>query len=203
MKPQKSRPAAGKRFFLILLAVFFLWTVLVGSRIYAFAQVSDTAPADAAVILGAAVYRDRPSPVFRERINHGIELYRSGQVDYLIFTGGLGNRDNIAESEAARAYALASGVPAGRILIETASIDTESNLAEARRIADEMGFERVLVVSDPFHMKRAMAIADDLGMNASASPTTTSRYRSVRSQAIFLIREIYFYSAYFFESAFQ
>ena len=174
----------------------FLWSLSIGSSIYTFSQVSDPEIADAAIVLGAAVYRDRPSPVFRERINHGIELFLAGQVQYLIFTGGLGNRDNIAESEAARAYAIANGVPADRILIETNSVDTLSNLSEAKRIITEMGFDRVLVVSDPMHMKRALAMADDVGLNASASPTTTSRYRSVRSQAIFLIREIYFYSAY-------
>ena len=186
----------ARRLLLLFFAGFILWSVLLGSRIYAFAQVSDPAPADAAIVLGAAVYRDRPSPVFRERINHGIELFRSGQVQYLIFTGGLGSRDNIAESEAARAYAIANGVPGDRIRIETVSVDTESNLAEAGRIAEALGFDRLLVVSDPFHMKRAMAIAEDLGLNAAASPTSPSRYRSVRAQAIFLIREVYFFSGY-------
>jgi uncharacterized SAM-binding protein YcdF (DUF218 family) len=190
-------------FLLALLAGTFLWSVLLGGRIYAFAQVSDPEPADAAVVLGAAVYRDQPSPVFRERINHAVELYRSGQVAYLIFTGGLGNRDNIAESEAARDYAIQQGVPSERILIETVSTTTQENLAEARGIIESMGFDRVLVVSDPLHMLRAMAIADDLGLNASASPTTTSRYESVRSQGIFLLREVYFYSAFLIQRAFS
>jgi len=189
------------RFLLTLLAGTFLWSALLGGRIYAYAQVSDPAPADAAVVLGAAVYRDQPSPVFRERINHAVELYRGGQVGYLIFTGGVGTRDSVAESEAARVYAIESGVPAERILIETVSTDTEGNLAETQKIMQAMGFDRILVVSDPFHMLRAMAIAADLGLNASASPTTTSRYESVRSQGIFLVREIYFYSAYLLSSA--
>ena len=189
------------RFLLTLLAGTFLWSALLGGRIYAYAQVSDPEPADAAVVLGAAVYREQPSPVFRERINHAVELYRDGQVGYLIFTGGVGTRDSVAESEAARVYAIESGVPAERILIETVSTDTEGNLAETQKIMQAMGFDRVLVVSDPFHMLRAMAIAADLGLNASASPTTTSRYESVRSQGIFLVREIYFYSAYLLSSA--
>ena len=189
------------RFLLTLLAGTFLWSALLGGRIYAYAQVSDPEPADAAVVLGAAVYRDQPSPVFRERINHAVELYRDGQVGYLIFTGGVGTRDSVAESEAARDYAIESGVPEERILIETVSTDTEGNLAETQKIMQAMGFDRILVVSDPFHMLRAMAIAADLGLNASASPTTTSRYESVRSQGIFLVREIYFYSAYLLSSA--
>jgi uncharacterized SAM-binding protein YcdF (DUF218 family) len=191
-----NRRFSWPKFLLAVLAGTFLWSALLGGRIYAYAQVSDLEPADAAVVLGAAVYRDRPSPVFRERINHAVELYRSGRVAYLIFTGGFGPGDNFAEAEAARDYAIESGVPEERILIETVSTDTEENLSEAQKIVTAMGFERVLIVSDPLHMLRAMAIATDLGLNASASPTTTSRYESFRSQAIFLVREIYFYSAY-------
>jgi uncharacterized SAM-binding protein YcdF (DUF218 family) len=203
MPPPKHRRFSWTRTLLFLLAGFVLWSALLGGRIYAYAQVSDPTPADAAVVLGAAVYRDRPSPVFRERINHAVELYRTGQVRYLIFTGGLGTRDNVAESQAARDYAVASGVPADRIRIETVSTDTESNLSEAGKIIAEMGLERVLVVSDPLHMLRAMAIAADQGLDASASPTTTSRYESIRSQGIFLVREIYFYSAYLISSVFS
>jgi uncharacterized SAM-binding protein YcdF (DUF218 family) len=196
-----KRRFSWPKFLLALLAGTFLWSVLLGGRIYAYAQVSDPQPADAAVVLGAAVYRDRPSPVFRERINHAVELYRSGRVAYLIFTGGFGPGDNFAEAEAARDYAIESGVPDEVILIETVSTDTEENLAEAGKIIEAMGFERVLVVSDPLHMLRAMAIAADLGLDASASPTTTSRYESIRSQAVFLVREIYFYSAYLVQRA--
>lgn len=196
MLNKKHRRFSWRIFLLTLISGIFLWSVLLGGRIYTYARVSDPAPAAAAIVLGAAVYREQPSPVFRERINHAIDLYFSGQVKYLIFTGGLGTRDNITESEAAREYAIQNGVPADKILIEIVSTNTIENLTEARGIIEAMGFDRVLVVSDPFHMKRAMAIASDVGLNASASPTTTSRYESVRSQGIFLIKEVYFYSVY-------
>jgi uncharacterized SAM-binding protein YcdF (DUF218 family) len=196
--PPNTRRRFWPRVALLLIAAPCLWIALLGGRIYTYGWVSDSTPADAAVVLGAAVYRDRPSPVFRERINHAVDLYRSGRVGYLIFTGGFGPGDNFAESEAARDYAIASGVPAEAILIETVSTDTEENLAEAREIVAEMGFERILVVSDPLHMLRAMSIAADLGLDAASSPTPTSRYESLRTQMIFLAREIYFYSAYLF-----
>lgn len=201
--PSTKRRLSWPVFILALVAGACLWSVLLGGRIYAYAQVSDPEPADAAVVLGAAVFRGQPSPVFRERINHAIALYRSGQVEYLIFTGGLGTRDEIAESEAARAYAIENGIPPDRILIETVSTDTEENLTEAGKIIAANGFARVLIVSDPLHMLRAMAIAHDLGLDASASPTTTSRYESLRSQAVFLVREVYFYSAYLIQQAFS
>jgi uncharacterized SAM-binding protein YcdF (DUF218 family) len=109
----------------------------------------------------------------------------------------------VAESEAARDYAIENGVPAERIRIETVSTDTEGNLSEAGKIISMMEFERVLIVSDPLHMLRAMTIAADLGLDAAASPTPTSRYESVRTQAIFLVREVYFYSAFLIHRAFS
>ncbi|MBI5927905.1 MAG: YdcF family protein [Chloroflexi bacterium] len=166
------------------------------AQIYHYSSKQDHQPADAAIVLGAAVYRERPSPVFRERINHAIELYQTGQVNYLIFTGGVGNRDAIAESEAARNYALQMGVPHEAILIETRSTNTTENLMQAKHLVGENDLGRVLVVSDPLHMKRAISIARDLGLDAYPSPTPTTRYRTWRSKSSFLIRETYFYSRY-------
>lgn len=166
------------------------------AQIYRYASETADGPADAAIVLGAAVYNERPSPVFRERINHAINLYRTGNVKYLIFTGGIGNRDEIAESEAARNYALQHGIPPEAILIETTSTTTSENLRQAKRLVEEYNLGRVLVVSDPLHMKRAMTIATELGLDASPSPTPTTRYRTWRSQSSFLIRETYFYSLF-------
>lgn len=165
-------------------------------QVYSYSLERDTTPADAAIVLGAAVYRDRPSPVFRERINHAIDLYHDGTVKFIIFTGAVGNRDELAEAEVARTYAMQRGVPAEAILIETISTTTEENLREAGRILEENNLGRVLIVSDPLHMKRAILTARDLGLDAHPSPTPTSRYRTWRSQLTFLLRETYFYTTY-------
>ncbi len=105
-----------------------VWLVLVSASVLTYALQRDEQPADAAIVMGAAVYRDRPSPVFRERINHAIELYQQGTVRALIFTGGRDAYDSIAESEAARTYAVQAGVAGADIFIETLSTDTEENL---------------------------------------------------------------------------
>ena len=157
---------------------------------------SSYAPADAAVVLGATVFRDRPSPVFRERINHAINLYRQGIVENIIFTGGLAGNDRLAESEAAREYAITQGVPAERIFIETESYSTCRNLLGAKRIIEENGMDQVLIVSDPLHMRRTMWLAESIGLQALSSPTPTSRYRSFDRKAAFLMREVYSYGAY-------
>ena len=104
--------------------------------------------------------------------------------------------DELAESEAARNYAIAQGVPAKNIFIETESNNTCLNLVEAKRIMEENDMDQVLIVSDPLHMRRTMWLAERIGMNALSSPTPTSRYRSFDRQASFLLREIYSYGAY-------
>ena len=164
--------------------------------IYSYRNTTSDVRADAAIVLGAAVWGDELSPVFRERVNHAIELYRSGRVRKLIFTGGQGNRGEQAESFAARQYARQSGVPAGDILIEDSSHNTYENLLYAKRVADDHGLNKVLIVSDPLHMKRAMAMAGDMGMEAYPSPTPTTRYQSLKSQVGLLARETYFYIGY-------
>jgi uncharacterized SAM-binding protein YcdF (DUF218 family) len=185
-----------KGFLRVSLAILLLYLSSLAKDIYSFSLTSNMTPSDAAVVMGATVFRNRPSPVFRERINHAINLYRQGMVRYLIFTGGLAGNDELAESEAARNYAIAQGVPEEHIFIETASNNTCLNLLEAQRIMEENGMEQALIVSDPLHMRRAMWLAESIGMKAQASPTPTSRYESFDRKARFLIREVYSYGAY-------
>src|SRR5678815_1180870 len=92
----------------IIFSVAVLMAGLLAWRIYSFGNTSSNSQADAAVVLGAAVWTANVSPVFRERINHAINLYRKGQVRKLIFTGGQGNPGEPTESSAARNYALQS-----------------------------------------------------------------------------------------------
>ena len=178
----------------------FTIVVLVASvlawRIHSFGSVSSEAPADAAVVLGAAVWTTEVSPVFRERINHAIHLYRQGRVRKLIFTGGQGNPGEPTESSAARDYALLSGLPASDILIEENSHTTYENILNAKQLADTHGIRSVLIVSDPLHMKRAMAMAVDVGLAANPSPTPSTRYQGLSSKLGLLAHETYYYSGY-------
>jgi len=114
-------------------------------------------------------------------------------VDYLILTGGRGDGDAEAESAVARRYAIAAGVPAERILTESTSTITAENLAEACGLMRQQGLHDALVVSDPLHMKRAMTLAQDIGITAYAAATPTSRYRSWNTKARSLAYETFFY----------
>ncbi|MGB3165282.1 MAG: YdcF family protein [Alteraurantiacibacter sp.] len=168
------------------------WFGAIGYWIAVGPQAKPNARADVAIVLGAAVNGSEPSPVFRERIRHAIALHEAGRVERLLFTGGLGKGDAVAESGAARVYALAQGVPADAILVEARSATTRQNLVEAKGVMQREGIATAILVSDPLHMRRAMEMAEAMGLEAQASATPTTRYRSLATQAPFLLREIYF-----------
>jgi len=187
---------------LLIAAIVILVFGVLASRIYSFGNTRSDASADAAIVLGAAVWSSGVSPVFRERINHGIDLYRTGKVRKLIFTGGQGNSGEPTESSAARDYALQSGVPAQDILIEEKSHTTYENIRYAKQVADAHNIKRVLIVSDPLHMKRAVLMAQDVGLIAQPSPTPTTRYQGLKSQFGLLVHETYYYIGYLIRRSF-
>jgi uncharacterized SAM-binding protein YcdF (DUF218 family) len=151
----------------------------------------DARTADAALVLGAAVFKDSPSPVFRERIRHAVSLYQAGHVRTLVMTGGLGPGDHVAEGRAAAEWARRQGVPEVAIVVEERSRTTRENIENSVPLLRAHNLDRVLIVSDPLHMRRAMAIATSLGLNAHPSPTRTTRYTGWGSWAGFLVSEAY------------
>lgn len=170
------------------------WIIWVGDR-------DQAAPADAIIVLGAAAYDAKPSPVFEERIRHGLDLYQQGYAPKLIFTGGFGGaRARFSESQVARRYALKQKIPDRDILIETRSRTTRQNLVEAKRLMAEHHLHRVIVVSDPLHMARALRLSRELGIDALASSTPSTRFRSFHTSWRFLAQEIYFFHRDLFAS---
>ena len=178
----------------ICIIVLFLTVTAVG--IVNYGKKDHKIQADVAIVLGAGASDDAVSPVFRERINHGIWLYENGYVDYLIFTGGFGDGNTKSDAFIAKEYALSQGVPEEVLLIEEKSTITEENLEFAKEIMDANGFKTAIIVSDPLHMKRAMLMAKDYGITAYSSPTPTTMYKSLRSKLPFLLREEFFYIGY-------
>lgn len=173
-----------------------LWLTGVAWRIASFGSHDGARPADVAVVLGAAAYHKRPSPVFEARINHALTLYRRGVVKKLLFTGGFGDGAPMAESQVARRFAILAGIPEEDILIETVSRSTKGNVEQAAALMAERDFHSAVLVSDPLHMRRAVSMMEDQGMTVYSSPTPTSRYISTLERAKFLLREVYFYHGY-------
>jgi len=135
----------------------------------------DTArPAAAIVVLGAAQYVGRPSPVLRARLDHAIELWRRGLAPRMIFTGGFGDHDTTSEAAVGQRYAIGRGVPPRAILIENRGRSTAASLLEVAALMEAEPSRRVILVSDPFHMLRLWILARRFGMTPFSSPTRTS-----------------------------
>lgn len=188
---QRRRGVFGWTWRLMLLAV--VWLLGVAAYIVWIGERDQAAPADVIIVLGAAAYDARPSPVFEERIRHGIDLYKRGLSRHLIFTGGFGRGARFSESQVAQRYALRHGVPAEAILIETDSRTTLQNLQQAKALMRARNFKRALIVSDPLHMARALRLARALDIDALGSSTPTSRFRSFETRKRFLLQEVYFF----------
>jgi uncharacterized SAM-binding protein YcdF (DUF218 family) len=145
-----------------------------GYRIWDAATSDDRTQAGAIVVMGAAQYDGRPSPVFAARLDHAIELYRAGVAPLLVVTGGKHEADRTTEAAAARAYAIARGVPAAAIIGEDQSRSTLTSIRSVAELLREAGVEGAVFVSDPTHMYRVLRQAGDAGISATGSPTTTS-----------------------------
>lgn len=147
------------------------WTVW---RIWDEAAKDDSRSAGAIVVLGAAQYDGRPSPVFAARLDHAIDLFLAGRAPVLVVTGGKQPGDRTTEAATARTYALERGVPASAILLEDEGRTTVESLRSVARILEAAGISDALFVSDPTHMLRVLLVARDEGVVAYGSPTRTS-----------------------------
>jgi uncharacterized SAM-binding protein YcdF (DUF218 family) len=184
-----------------LLVVLFL--VGIAGEIYFYDESSENQTADAGIVLGAAVWGERLSPVFEERVKHAINLYRAKRIRKIIFTGGRGNADEETEAAAAQRFAVANGVSAEDILTEDKSTSTYENLVFAKPIADANQIKTVLLVSDPLHLKRSVEIAKSLNYKVYPSPTPTTRYQGLKSRLKLLSHETYYYAGYLLSRAFD
>lgn len=133
---------------------------------------------DAIVVLGAAQYDGRPSAIYAARLEHAVDLYRNGVAPLIVFTGGNEPGDRFTEGGSGARWAVQRGVPASATVVEEKSRTTYENLRGAKRVLDSRLHTtkrlEVVVVSDPFHMFRAMRQAGDIGFKAYPSPTRTS-----------------------------
>lgn len=129
--------------------------------------------ADAIVVLGAAQYNGKPSPVLRGRLKHALELYKRDVAPLIVVTGGRQSGDRMTEASASANYLLARGVPDKRIVREVQGRDTYQSLAATARVLRNRGLSRVVLVTDGFHSARVAAIAEEVGMKPHTSPVSS------------------------------
>jgi uncharacterized SAM-binding protein YcdF (DUF218 family) len=133
-------------------------------------EVDEARPADVIVVLGAAEYRGRPSPVLEARLNHALYLYLKHMAPRILTTGGAGGDPNFTEAGVAHAYLSRHGVPSEAILVESEGRSTVHSIAAAAEIMERMRMKSCIVVSDGYHIYRVKKMLEQRGMQAFGSP---------------------------------
>jgi uncharacterized SAM-binding protein YcdF (DUF218 family) len=159
---------------LVALAITLLAAAATTFRIWHQGHQDERRPADAIVVLGAAQYAGRPSPVFAARLSHAVELYHAGLASTFVVTGGRIPGDTTTEAAVARQYAISHGVPEEAIIGEDEARNTLASMRSVAALLQERGLRSALFVSDPTHMLRVLRMAADLGIDGYGSPTATS-----------------------------
>lgn len=150
--------------------------------------------APAAVILGAGITGDEPSAVFAARLDYGLVLLRSGRVQQLILTGGVGAGERRSEADVGREYLVARGADSERLLLEQRSHNTLENLCNAAELARAQQLSPLIVVSDAAHLPRALLLGEDLGLQLIAAATPYSRLKRGFPALRFLLNESVWYT---------
>jgi uncharacterized SAM-binding protein YcdF (DUF218 family) len=153
--------------------VFLVW-IASFAAVLIWEENDQARPASAIVVLGAAQYVGRPSPVLRARLDHAVDLWRRKLAPVIIVTGGTGQGDTTSEAAVSRRYAIKRGVPANAILMETNGRTTSESMDAVATLMAQRHRRDVLLVSDPFHMLRLTILARRHGLIPYASPTPTS-----------------------------
>ena len=130
--------------------------------------------ADAIVVLGAAQYEGRPSPVLKARLDHAAALWARDLAPLMVLTGGRGIGDTTSEAAVGMRYLVQRGVPAHAIVMDTEGLTTSQSMVAVRILLAANRNPAVILVSDPFHMLRLAILARRLHMIPLLSPTRTS-----------------------------
>ncbi|HEX6037630.1 YdcF family protein [Longimicrobium sp.] len=157
------------------------WALCLAS-IHLWGRRNETPKSDAIVVLGAAQYDGRPSPVLKARLDHAIALYKTGVAPVLIMTGGQAPGDTVSEAVVSRRYAIRQGVPASAILTERGGMTTVESMEAVSRLMRSREMKTAVMVSDPFHMLRLKLLARQVGIQGYTSPTRTSPISRNRSE---------------------
>jgi uncharacterized SAM-binding protein YcdF (DUF218 family) len=154
---------------------------------------SDVDRVHAIVVLGAAQYDGRPSPVFRGRLDHAYLLWEQGRADTVITLGAKQPGDRTTEADAGRTYLADRGVPPGALVAIPEGHTTWESMRAAARWLDGRGLRSAFLVSDPWHNARIEAMAEDLGLRGHASATWTSAATTEESRGRGYVRETFAY----------
>jgi uncharacterized SAM-binding protein YcdF (DUF218 family) len=158
---------------LVLLAAVSVYTVAL-VMVLVVSQQDQRRAVDAIVVLGAAQYNGRPSPVLRARLDHALRLYNEGYAPRIVVTGGVGRGDTTSEAIVGRHYLLARDVLPGDVVVQPQGRSTQASMTAVAEWLVAEGLHSVILVSDPFHMFRLRLEARRTNLEAYTSPTESS-----------------------------
>lgn len=175
--PAPPRPGRWRRVFVAGTGTALAAWVVSATAVAATAWRDDAAAgtrADAIVVLGAAQYAGRPSPVLKARLDHAVALWQRGVAPRLVLTGGVGAGDTMSEAAVSRRYVRRLGVPDSALVLEHDGRTTLESLRNAADLLLAKGWARTMLVSDPMHMLRAAILARRVGLDPHVSPARAS-----------------------------
>ena len=179
----------------VLAAVLFVASTALA--IWWTARQDSTPPSDGIVVLGSAQYNGVPSSIFEARLEHAIDLYEDGVAPVIVTVGGKAAGDQFSEAEAGRDYLARAGVPADALLAVPEGVDTLESMRAVGAAFAERGWQRSVLVTDPWHAMRAQRMGEDAGMEAESSPTRQGPAVQTRdTQFRYILRETAAYLLY-------
>ncbi len=155
----------------LLVLAGYLYSVYV--QIQQQSWIEEARPADVIIVLGAAEYRGKPSPVLKGRLDHALWLYYQKLAPRILTTGGAGGDPVFTEADVARDYFVKRGIPSEAIIVEDAGASTVQSTAAAAEIMRRMGLHSCIVVSDGYHIFRAKKMLEFRGLDVYGSPRPT------------------------------
>lgn len=181
-----------RRLVLVVIVAVLAYPAWLAFRVWDQSHDDEVRGADAIVVLGAAQYNGKPSPVLKARLDQATYLWEQDLSDFFIVTGGKQEGDRFTEAQASHMYLEEQGVPPENIFEEETGTTTLESLEQVKEIAAERGIDTVLLVSDPLHSERIKRMAHDLGFEeAYASPASyLNLNRSRETKVKELVREV-------------
>jgi uncharacterized SAM-binding protein YcdF (DUF218 family) len=177
----------------LVLGVLLVGVLVVGGtafRVWQVARGDDRSAADAVLVLGAAQYAGTPSKVLEARLRHAMDLFDEGVAPYIVTTGGNQPGDTHTEASAGVRWLTEHGVPEDRVIPVEEGNDTLGSVEAAADVLRARGWQRVVIVSDPWHSLRARTMAADAGLDATTSPTHSGPIVQTRAVQIrYILRE--------------
>jgi len=147
--------------------------------------IDEARKADIIVVLGAAEYNGRPSPVLKARLDHALVLYQKGFANLILTTGGAGGDEQFTEGQVGRDYLIRRGIAAEAIVVEGEGDSTVQTVIAVNEIMRRMGLHSAIIVSDGYHIFRSKRILEHEGMRVYGSPRPHSAQGTLREEWLY------------------